>query len=214
MYVCMYVCMYIYVRQAKRDFILEELKHNENNAKKFWKVIREVIPSDKSATKQDILLKNAGNKLGREEVAGFINSYFINVGKIDPQPDVINDPAPSPTSPPEPPEPKDSSEPEVKHELVAIEVFTETEVFRVVKEINVSKSSGLEHFSSFIVKELFGALIPEVTHMYNLSIKKSIFPAAWKSALVVPIPKAGDLTNVKNYRPILLLPLPGKFLRS
>ena len=42
--------------------------------------------------------------------------------------------------------------------------------------------------------------------MFNLSLEKSVFPDEWKKALVIPIPKSGDLTQVKNYRPISLLP--------
>ena len=46
--------------------------------------------------------------------------------------------------------------------------------------------------------------------MMNLTVRSSTFPAAWKEALIIPIPKTGNLTQVKNYRPISLLPLPGK----
>ena len=194
-----------HIRQAIRDFILDELKHNENNAKRFWKVIREVIPSEKTATNKDILLKNMGVKLGRDEVAGFINDYFINVGKIDPSGiAAASDPLVTGVE----------SETLSDCESPPLTSFTKAEVYKIVKEINVSKSSGLEHFSSFVVKELFEALIPAITHMYNLSTAKSVFPSAWKLALVVPIPKSGDLTNVKNYRPISLLPLPGKILEK
>ena len=48
--------------------------------------------------------------------------------------------------------------------------------------------------------------------MLNLSVKTAIFPGAWKEVLVVPIPKGGNQTQVKNYRPISLLPLPWKLL--
>ena len=90
----------------------------------------------------------------------------------------------------------------------------EIEVFNVVKEINVAKSSGLEDISSFIIKEAFKLLIKEVTYMFNLSIRSSKFPRAWKRATITPIPKAGNLTLVQNYRPISLLPLPGKILEK
>ena len=50
--------------------------------------------------------------------------------------------------------------------------------------------------------------------MYNLSIQSSSFPKVWKNALVIPIPKQGNLTKVQNYRPISLLPLPGKILEK
>ena len=74
------------------------------------------------------------------------------------------------------------------------------DVHRVVKEINISKSSGLSNISSFIIKEAFSILNPVITHMMNMSINTATFPDAWKEALVIPIPKAGSSALVKNYR--------------
>ncbi len=37
-----------------------------------------------------------------------------------------------------------------------------------------------------------------------------IYPDAWKSAIVMPIFKGGDQTNVENYRPISILPTVAK----
>ena len=68
------------IRQAKRDFVLDELKQNERNPKKFWKIIRGVIPSDKSNDHKDIMLKDKGKKVKKEEVAHYINNYFVNIG--------------------------------------------------------------------------------------------------------------------------------------
>ena len=51
----------------------------------------------------------------------------------------------------------------------------EKEVFKVIRDINISKSSGLDNISSFVVKEAFTILISEVTFMYNLSIRTSEF---------------------------------------
>ena len=92
--------------------------------------------------------------------------------------------------------------------------LTKMEVQRVVKEINVSKSSGIDNISSFIIKESFTILGSEITQMMNLSISSDTFPSAWIKALVIPIPKAGASTMVTNYRPISLLPLPGKILEK
>ena len=66
----------------------------------------------------------------------------------------------------------------------------------MVSAINVSKSSGLKNVSSSIVKEAFRILIPEVTHMFNLSLETAAFPIEWKKALVIPIPKTGNLTDL------------------
>ena len=195
------------IRQAKRDFILEKLNHNKNEPKKFWKTIRKVMPTKKSTNNSDILLKNGPHKLEREKVAEFVNEYFIKVGKS--------------TSPTSTTNNAGGDGDEVGHGHVGEREMDwkfgrilDREVLRVVKDINVSKSSGLDNVSSFVIKEAFTYLIPEVTYMYNLSVDSSIFPNAWKKATVVPIPKSGDLTKVKNYRPISLLPLPGKILEK
>ena len=50
--------------------------------------------------------------------------------------------------------------------------------------------------------------------MYNLSIRTADYLKSWKKALVLPIPKKGDLTKIQNYRPISLLPLPGKVMEK
>ena len=190
------------IRQAKRDFILKELKHNENNAKKFWKTIKTVLPTGNDGLNNDIMLKLGDDKIDRNNVASFINSFFINVGKLD------KSGVPSKRTLSDDINPHEDMIPYYLQEVM------EREVFNVVKSINVSKSSGIDNIRSLVIKTAFECLIPEITHMYNLSICTAKFPNTWKKALVVPIPKKGDLTKVQNYRPISLLPLPGKVMEK
>ena len=190
---------------------MNELDANANNCKKFWNVIKEVIPTDKQHTRQDIFLKDKGRKVGKENVATFINDYFINVGNFDSPGSLdLTDNEITLSS-------EEDGDESVSNNYPSLDNFSkvsESQTYRIVKEINVSKSSGLDNVSSYIVKEAFLALIPEVTFMYNLSLSTSVFPMDWKKATVVPIPKAGDLTQVHNFRPISLLPLLGKILEK
>ena len=78
--------------------------------------------------------------------------------------------------------------------------------------INIYKSSAIQNISSKILKEALLGLIPQLTYVFNLSLTKGIFPQKWKTAIVIPLPKGGDRTDVNNTRPISLLPLPGKLL--
>ena len=192
------------IRQARREFIQEELNTNKSDYKKFWKTIRSVIPNDKANAKQNISLSHEGKKVPVAQVANFINDFFINVGKDSGDP-VLGDNGSSQGK-------GTTNEPEaVKWSFSKLKT---TEVYNVVKSINVSKSSGLKNISSFVVKEVFTILIEQVTHLFNMTISSSIFPECWKDALVIPIPKTGNLTKVQNYRPISLLPLPGKLLEK
>ena len=55
--------------------------------------------------------------------------------------------------------------------------------------------------------------VPPFTPQSPVSILNSNeFPSEWKYTIVTPIPKDGDLFQCTNYRPISLLPLPGKIL--
>ena len=69
------------IREAKKEFILDELETHKSDYKKFWKSIRTVIPDDKKGARHVILLKDNNIKIKRDEVAHFINDYFINIGK-------------------------------------------------------------------------------------------------------------------------------------
>ena len=203
------------IRQAKREFILTELKENENNCKKFWKIIREIIPSDNSADRRDIVLQNGKEEIPKNKVAHFINDYFVNIGN----PPTTGKDSETTRAPNQ--DPNDLLSPlsvlpsqNVSQDTWSFIKFKGVDVHKVVADINVSKSSGLENISSMVIKECFKILNPQITHMYNLSIEYTMFPNAWKKALVIPIPKTGNLKQVKNYRPISLLPLPGKILEK
>ena len=189
------------IRHAKREFILHELKQNENNAKKFWKIIQSVVPSNSTNPNNDILLKDGDVKINKSEVATFINDYFVNVGKLDPN----RAEAPN--------QEYAATNPNITAPYILSEV-SEFEVAGVIKSINTSKSSGLENINSMVVKVAFEFLKSEVTFLYNLSVNTVSFPDDWKKALVIPIPKKGNLTKVQNYRPISLLPLPGKIMEK
>ena len=47
-------------------------------------------------------------------------------------------------------------------------------------------------------------------HIFNLSIRHSIFPTIWKTAHVTPLYKDGDHSDINNYRPISVLSIPSK----
>ena len=87
-------------------------------------------------------------------------------------------------------------------------------VRKLVKEIEISKSSGIENLNSRLIKDAFTVLIPELTHLFNDSIETGIFPLSWSIGSITPIPKDGDLLEPGNWRPITILPLPSKLLEK
>ena len=89
---------------------------------------------------------------------------------------------------------------------------TQEEVMKVIKSLKNSKSTGIDHIDTFVMKLVATDVVGPLTHIVNMSIAKSTFPTPWKHAKVVPLLKKGDPLIPKNYRPVALLPIFSKIL--
>ena len=63
-----------------------------------------------------------------------------------------------------------------------------------------------------IIKKCFGVLCEPLIYLFQLSVEKGVFPDNLKIAKVTPIYKAGDNSDISNYRPISVLPCFSKIL--
>ena len=72
--------------------------------------------------------------------------------------------------------------------------------------IKIIKCAGLEEINLNVTRSYFGKLCEPLQYLFNLSFEKSIFPDDLKIAKVTPIFKAGNNTELSNYRPISVLP--------
>lgn len=75
-------------------------------------------------------------------------------------------------------------------------------------------SSAIDGLTSKLLKDAFSAIPIHICFILNLSIDSGIFPDSWKKGNIVLIPKEGNKFDPNNYRPISLLPLPGKMLEK
>ena len=65
-----------------------------------------------------------------------------------------------------------------------------------------------------ILKDAFMVLIQQLVYLFNLSFATSNFPSEWKKATIIPLFKGRNINKVSNYRPVSLLPLPGKIIEK
>ena len=86
------------------------------------------------------------------------------------------------------------------------------EMQHLLETLDVSKSSGPDGISARMLKPVAQSIAPSVTRLVNQSIQSGCFPVFWKVSNIVPIPKSGDNTNPRNYRPISLLSILSKLL--
>ena len=78
--------------------------------------------------------------------------------------------------------------------------------------LDTSKANGPDNISAKMLKSTAVSIAPVLTKFFNLSITTGKLPRVWKTSSVVPIPKAENKSDAKNYRPISLLSVTSKIL--
>ena len=71
--------------------------------------------------------------------------------------------------------------------------------------LKINKSSGVDDVSFNIIKKFFGVLCEPLIYLFQLSLEKGVFPGDLKMAIVTPIYKASDNSDISNYRLISVL---------
>ena len=71
------------VESAKSEFFKGKQKELADYPKKFWRLVKSIVPSNKNNTSKIILSDNTEGKeheLDEREAAGHINEYFCGIG--------------------------------------------------------------------------------------------------------------------------------------
>lgn len=77
----------------------------------------------------------------------------------------------------------------------------------IIKSRNNKKSSGCDSLPNFALKKMSFKFIYFMTIFMNHITNTQHIPKAWKNGVVTALPKPGkDSSNVKNWRPITMLP--------
>lgn len=94
-------------------------------------------------------------------------------------------------------------------------VIEVAEVHQIIKSMKPFKSPGPDTIQNVLLKQLPNSAIDWLTNTINFCFKHSYWPAAFKTAKVIPIPKAGKSpSDPHSYRPISLLNVLGKILEK
>ena len=187
------------IENLRIDFLKEQQVLHKSDPKKFWNTISSVIPNKKkSSAIINLKDRDSDSEVEQERVANFMNSFFTSVGpnlaqKHTDRREYFGD---------------------IENQSIE-DITTDTdEVILLCREIEILKSSGIDEISSKICKDAFLVLAEQLVHLFNSSLRTGIFPDEWKIAKVIPLYKGGDREMVGNYRPVSLLPLPGKLLEK
>ena len=183
------------LRQEKKAYLSFHLKVKNNDSKGMWRELGKLGLGQHVNTDIPSHLQNAEA----------INLHFINGTKhLNVDYDAIND--------------------QCKYfnthtfnnnsELFKFRMFSETEVKKAISSMR-SNACGVDGISKNMLNLVLPFVLPPLTHIFNYSVKHSVYPSLWKNARVTPIPKKKTLiTSYKELRPISIQPILSKVMEK
>lgn len=176
------------INNEKKAYINFSLNNNNKNN---WKCFRDMNIYNKSSAHD--LSSNLGD-------VNDINKYFISSSKTDIQVDVETLAFFSNNIKPNTPQFNFSP---VSEELVHKTLLSIT-----------SNSTGSDNISIAMLLCCCPTILPYLSHIINFCILSDVFPSSWKLAHVLPLPKTNNPKELKDLRPISILPVLSKVLEK
>ena len=77
----------------------------------------------------------------------------------------------------------------------------------ILKSLNPNKAHGCDNISIQMIKLCDDQIIKPLEMIFTNCLSMSYYPTLWKRANVTPVHKKSNKNDIKNYRPISLLPI-------
>ena len=181
------------LKRSERLHYQSLIIQNQNNLRKTWQVIKEVINKKKTPNQKTTIFSINGNSTTDSSIiASHFNKFFANIG-----PTLDSKIPPSSRTP--------SSY--IKTSCPVNLFLSPCHLDEINRTIDNLKNcaTGWDHLPSSLLKENKHIFNPLLVHLINLSLIQGTFPSELKIANIIPIFKAGEIGQVTNYRPISLL---------
>lgn len=189
------------LRKARNEYVMLQLRESEGDSKKFWRLIDNAFVGPMQKAHVEVQLKDpvTNTPIQTQDCSNYMNNFLVSAGpklagKI-------------------PDTPFQATFRKFVTRLKLDRISVE-ETLKIVQEISVHKSSAVGGLSSRLLKDAFLALPIHLCFIFNLSLDSGVFPRLWKKGNIILIPKEGKRSDPNNYRPVSLLPPPGKLLEK
>ena len=183
------------IRKAKETYYGNQFYKNRNNIKTTWNVINQIIQRKSKEPFPTYYIQNGEKITDKKLIADKFNNYFGSVGST-----MANN---IKYDGPNTPETYLKSRHNASFKFQSINVST---TINIIKNLNTKHSTGYDGLSTSLLKRIYPVLAEPLTLLINNSLKTGIFPDKLKIAKIVPLYKNNDRHDIKNYRPISLLP--------
>jgi hypothetical protein len=190
-------------RKMKINYFAIMIEQNKSNIKQTWSVLKKAMGNNnnKSSIAQTFNINNT-NVTDKTEIAEAFNNYFSKIGETTSQ---------------SVPKSKKNYVDFLKNPLtnsMFLEPIDTSHVIEAANKLKPKFSTGHDDISTKLLKETIHIIKSPITHIINKSFNTGIFPEKLKIAKVIPIYKTSNKNELKNYRPISLLPAFSKLFEN
>ena len=189
------------INNAKTNYYNNAFSNYKNNIKQTWKLINDLICSRKSRTQIRKIIVNNDEITKDHDIASHFNNYFSNI------PISLNHEIPNSAT-----QPCDFLNVNY-HNSFYCRPTKSVEIGNIILKLKNSRSD-LNLLPVKILKLVYDILSAPISLLINCSFSTGIFPETLKDALIVPMFKKGEPTDIGNYRPISILPTLSKILEK
>lgn len=192
-------------RKAKIAYYNDLLQEHRKNTKKVWKILNTLTGKLKNRqVLSDEITVNGAIANDAEAISNAFAKFYSQVGKV--LSDKIK-------------EKGNIDDPMIymKNRISYNCFFYPTsheEIEKIITWLKVKDSSGCDQISNRILKKICPGIIKALEIICNKSLQQGTFPNNMKTAIVTPLYKGNEKTEIINYRPISLLPTISKILEK
>lgn len=189
------ICMQI--KTTKEQYYLNKFDQTDGNIRSQWRLVNEITGNEKSKDKITEIINCLGVKISDPiHIAESFNNYFIEI------PSVLKKGISNSSC-------SLQDRHMVSRNFACKSIFfspiSPTEILNYISSLDNSHSCGFDNISNFTIKKISSSVAYILSHIFNLCLQQGIFPDSLKIAVVIPLFKKGNKSDVSNYRPISLL---------
>ena len=177
------------------NYFKRQLEANKHNIKNTWQILRSAInkTNDKSNLPQTFNI-DGNNVTNTFKIAESFNKFYANIGKG--------------TSENVPKSNKHFTDYLKINQIdsMFLEPVEESQILEIINKFKPKMSSGHDEIPTKIMKQSIQSIFQPITYIINKSLETGIVPNKLKIAKVIPIFKSSKKDELKNYRPVSLLP--------
>ena len=186
------------IQKSKNKYYNDYFLRNRNNLKETWKMLRNLTSTNQSHNSIKNIVVNGSILSSDTEIAETFNEYFCQLpcNLVNNLPLSTVDPLSCLNIPPCP-------------TLSQFDPVSPTEINIICKGLKKSKQ-GFDHITVPLFNSTLDVHHNILCEIINLAFTSGIFPDMLKISRIIPIYKKGDMKEISNYRPILILPFISK----